>query len=95
MHRRIARRLAEDPAGVIAKAKENLRRWQCAAGGRLPAASAEWAGLLESLDPARLAALLTATDEESARLRQSSPFAGVLSAREVWEIKRTGRHATR
>jgi CRISPR/Cas system-associated endoribonuclease Cas2 len=39
--------------------------------------------------------ILSAETEEGQRLRQNSPFAGVLSAEEVWEIKaRHRRHAT-
>jgi CRISPR/Cas system-associated endoribonuclease Cas2 len=38
---------------------------------------------------------LCAETEEGQRLRQNSPFAGVLSPAEVWEIKsRLRRHAT-
>jgi len=38
--------------------------------------------------------LLVAESEQGQHLRQNSPFAGVLSPAEVWEIKNRQRHAT-
>jgi len=44
---------------------------------------------------AEICAALIAETEEGQRLRQNSPFAGVLPPDEVWEIKsRLRRHAT-
>lgn len=94
IHRRIARRMEQDAAPVIDKARDNLRRWLAQRGDdSLSSAFREWEGLLDSLSVAELSRLLVADDEKSARLRQSSPFAGVLSPQEVWEIKREGRYA--
>ncbi len=87
MHRRIARRLQSAPGEVIGKARENLRRWRETRGGILPPALEEWERLLDRLPPDELNALLVAEDEEAVRLRQSSPFAGVLPPQEVWSIK--------
>jgi hypothetical protein len=54
----------------------------------------EWRGIL-SRPLAEITAILTATTDEGQRLRQNSPFVGVLSPQEVWEIKsRIRRHAT-
>ena len=39
-------------------------------------------------------ATLAAETETGQRLRQNSPFAGILSPDEVWEIKLRHRHAT-
>lgn len=53
---------------------------------------AEWQELLaQPLD--EICAVLTAETEKARRLRQNSPFAGILNAREVWEVKQRFRHA--
>lgn len=41
-----------------------------------------------------ICAVLTSKTEPAQCLRQNSPFAGVLDAREVWDIKQKFRHAT-
>lgn len=94
IHRRIARQLDDDAVPVLRKARANLRRWLSVRGeDSLAAVYREWESLLGSLTVAQVSALLVADDERSTRLRQSSPFAGVLSPQEVWEIKRSCRHA--
>jgi hypothetical protein len=47
----------------------------------------EWRRLLE-LPVAEICGILTAETDEGQRLRQTSPFVGVLSPQEVWDIKR-------
>lgn len=92
--RRVAARLRQQPE-LLRVAHENLARWT-----RLNANTPsllhcyeEWRKVLES--PLESVCELLAEDsEEARRLRQNSPFAGVLSAKEVWELKRTMRHAT-
>ena len=94
IHRRIARRLDDDAVPVLEKARGSLRRWLSDRGeDSLAAVYREWESLLGSLTVAQVSALLVAEDERSTRLRQSSPFAGVLPPREVWEIKRSCHHA--
>ncbi len=89
MHRRIAALLAADPQRVLAKALDNLDRWSLR---RNDAASqaifVEWRELLTSSKPSEIATFLTSPDERALRMRQSSPFAGVLPPREIWAIKR-------
>lgn len=93
IHRRIARLLEEDPVRVIGKARGNLRSWLAQRGeDALCSTFREWEDLLDSLGVAELSRLLVAGDEKSVRLRQSSPFAGVLPPREVWEIKGSCSH---
>ncbi len=87
MHRLIAERLVAQPEMVIPKALDNLRRWTD--GACLSGAYAEWHAILVGKKPEEIAALLVSEDEDAVRLRQSSPFAGVLDAREVWKIKRS------
>lgn len=89
MHRRIAARLERDPDAVLAKAFANLDAWQERhRDSALNAVFQEWRDLLGALNPAEIGALITAEDERTIRLRQSSPFAGVLTPREVWAIKK-------
>ena len=76
-------------------ARSNLERWTRQNGGvpALRQSYEEWRVLLSrSLD--EVCSVLTAETEEGQRLRQNSPFAGVLPPREVWEIKARLRHAT-
>jgi CRISPR/Cas system-associated endoribonuclease Cas2 len=53
----------------------------------------EWRELLER-EVSEVCAILTAETDDGQRLRQNSPFAGILSPREVWEIKSRHQHAT-
>jgi len=83
MHRIIAERLRANPA-LLETAKSNLKRWNC------PERTwwREWSAILERHTLPEIAAILERDDEEGRRLRQSSPFAGVLSPQEVWKLKR-------
>ena len=74
LHEAVAARLEADPQ-LLEVARANLKRWLAAT----PAAPLrEWQRLLDTLSLPQLLRLLRARDEESARLRQSSPFAGLL-----------------
>jgi predicted DNA-binding protein len=82
MHRAIAERLRKHPA-LLEKAKENIRRW------RRQGANAhcldEWEAILaQGLD--EVIRFLLSESEEAARLRHSTPFAGVLTPRERWKF---------
>ena len=88
LHQRIAARMHENPAAVIGKAMDNLRRWQQGSEGSLSAAHQEWSEILARRTPSEIAALIVSDLPDAVRLRQSSPFAGVLGPREVWAIKR-------
>ena len=75
--RLIAAKLRSHPA-LVEKARSNLARWleTCSAGAR--PALLEWQRLLSGpID--ELLVLMEATDERSTRLRQSSPFCGILT----------------
>jgi len=93
IHRRVAERLQLDAHPVLAKALDNLHRWKNRRG---PTASdgdlQVWEDMIRTKNLSELLATLVSESEKASRLRQSSPFAGVLDAREVWEIKR--RHET-
>lgn len=85
--RAVARRLDDDPT-LIAKARATIRKWLADASPRVRPVLIEWENLLEG-PLATVQEVLTAESENAVRLRQSNPFAGVLSPRErmtiLWE----------
>ena len=92
--RRVAARLRASPAPLVA-ARANLDRWsrQNAEAPSLLRCYGEWREILQR--PIEdICEVLCADTDEGQRLRQNSPFAGVLSPAEVWEIKSRLRHAT-
>jgi hypothetical protein len=85
--RRVAERLRTNPA-LLDVARENLARWlrQNADAPALVQCYREWQAILEQpLED--ICSILETDSEENRRLRQNSPFPGVLSPREVWAIK--------
>jgi hypothetical protein len=79
-HRLIAAKLRADPA-VVDHARANLRRWLGTSSPNVRPVLLEWQAILDGArEP--LLALLESDDEHATRLRQSSPFAGVLSTAE-------------
>ena len=76
----IAARLRSEPA-LVEKARGNLARWleTCSAAARPDLL--EWQRLLSGPFD-ELLVLLEATDERATRLRQSSPFCGILTPEE-------------
>ena len=92
---RVAARLRVSPS-LLEVARANLARWTVrnADSPSLVRCYAEWESILRSpVD--NICDLLLAETEEAQRLRQNSPFAGVLAPAEVWEIKQRLRsHAT-
>jgi len=77
LHCLIARKIAADPR-LLDVARRNLAAWAARYGDRPPRALAEWRTVLARPWP-EIAALITDPGERAARLRQSSPFAGVLT----------------
>lgn len=89
---RIAAGLPEH-AEWIELARANLERWSRwnrDAPGLLRCYE-EWRQVLSRPLPV-ITAILTAETDQGQRLRQNSPFAGVLRPKEVWEIKSRLRH---
>jgi hypothetical protein len=79
LHRRVAEKILADPA-LLGTARANVLRWQAASATPLPALS-EWESILD--EPVEeVAALLTERSERAARLRQSSPFTGIITEAE-------------
>ena len=92
--RRVAGRLRLHPE-LVEVARANLARWsrQNASAKSLLRCYAEWQAILaRPLD--EICDLLCAETDDARRLRQNSPFAGVLTPAEVWEIKSHFHHAT-
>ena len=79
MHRLIAAKLQANPA-LLEKARENVRRWQ-ASDGRPTLALAQWEQILRG-PLSQVAQFLAERSERATRLRQSSPFAGILTETE-------------
>jgi len=87
-HAVIAQQLQENPISVLNHARRNLQRWSQRYGpSEQPYWLLDWerllAGPLTDLLP-----VLTSDSEAACRLRSSSPFAGILSARARWAIYR-------
>jgi len=79
LHGLVAKKLAAKPL-LIEIARENLRRWQHANDVVVPA-FVEWKAILNG--PFDLVVrILTERTENAQRLRQSSPFAGLLTESE-------------
>jgi hypothetical protein len=93
MARAVADRLRRNPE-LLEIARANLARWsrQNDSVGSLLRCYSEWEHILERpID--QICDLLCSDAEDAQRLRQNSPFAGVLSPAQVWEIKSRFRHA--
>ena len=87
--RRIVDLIDADPERKgLQKARETCARWHRDNPG---VAVAEWLGILQG-DWQTVRSILLDKGPEGCRLRQSSPFCGVLSPRERWAILRRFRH---
>jgi hypothetical protein len=89
LHEAVAAKLAERPE-LLDVARGNLERWL--RDRRVPALL-EWRDLLEHEPLASILDLLRSPSETATRLRQSSPFAGILTLEERGAILR--RHESR
>ena len=80
MHAVIAQKIERDRK-LLDVPRNNLQRWRARWDEQPPAWYEEWAGIMKR-PWAEIAAIITEPSEEGARLRQSSPFAGVLTVAE-------------
>lgn len=79
LHRLVAQKVLADPA-LLERARANMRRWQ-ENHGSPSFARAEWEQILSGpVD--QVAELLVERSERATRLRQSSPFTGILTEAE-------------
>lgn len=86
-HRAVATRLEREP-GLLAQAHERVRAWL--AREPQPYYARAWDEVL-SWPLARVVAFLSDPGERARELRQSTPFAGAIPARERWRIWREVR----
>lgn len=84
MHAVIARKIERDPK-LLQIARSNVERWSTQRNDERPTWLNEWRELLNQ-PWENIAALITEPSENGARLRQSSPFAGILTNQERWRI---------
>ena len=86
--RRIAAALPDHPEWIDL-ARANLRRWsERNAGSPWSLRNyAEWEALLDQ-PVAGVCAALTDDSDTGRRRRQNSPFTGILTPREVWDMKK-------
>lgn len=77
MHCLAAKKIEQDPA-LLHKVRRTLDRWRRHYGGDTPRALDEWDAILHWSWPA-IAGFVTDPGERATRLRQSTPFAGVLT----------------
>jgi hypothetical protein len=92
MARIIAAELLRRPE-LIAFARDNLARWS-ERNRNTPSLLRcydEWKAILDK-PVEEVCAILTAETDEGQRLRQNSPFTGILSPQTVWDLKRRLRH---
>lgn len=89
MHAVIARKIERDPK-LLQIARDNVERWLAQRGSKAPAWLSEWQYLLNQ-PWENIAALITEPTENGARLRQSTPFTGILTHQEWWRIYRAFR----
>jgi hypothetical protein len=80
MHAVIAQKIERAPE-LLNIALNNLERWRSRWDNDAPAWYGEWCEIMKR-PWAEIAAIITEPSEEGARLRQSAPFAGVLSVEE-------------
>ena len=84
MDRLIANRIMED-SSVLDKARSTLARWLDIADHSSRPALLEWKEILAG-SPSRVREVLLGEDDDCKRLRQSSPFCGILTNHERTQI---------
>jgi hypothetical protein len=93
MDRLIAQRLRENPA-VLDKARSVLAKWMTSCDASVRPVFEEWRAILGG-PISGVFAVLEGVDERSMRLRQSSPFCGILTPAERTAILMSYRHDQR
>ena len=84
VHRAMARKIRREPK-LFNRAHRNLARWEKRNRG-CSQPLREWKQILRDNDMAAVLRTITRANEEGDRLRQSSPFVGILSQGEVQAI---------
>src|SRR5438067_1351101 len=81
LDRLIAEKISNE-AALLEKARATLARWIQQRNPVIPSSLIEWRDCLAQSSFGEILNLLTGTDERARRLRQSSPFCGILSSEE-------------
>lgn len=87
-HCAVAQVLRREPEAVVTRARQNIARWiesDVYDEGERPSLF-EWDKILDNSSVGELIAIITEDSDEGQRLRQSTPFAGVLSEDERRKI---------
>ncbi|MDD5262462.1 MAG: hypothetical protein PHD76_11515 [Methylacidiphilales bacterium] len=87
LHKAIAQKLRGQPS-LLQTARNNVSRWLARDSSSPYDPVSEWNEILTRWSFDDILALLESEDEEAARLRQSSPFPGVLNESERLAILR-------
>ena len=88
LHRAVADRIRTNPR-LMEKARNNLQKYidQVAQENRTVSKSlSEWQDILTNRSREAVLEFLVSTGESASRLRQFSPFAGILTPKERWKI---------
>jgi hypothetical protein len=96
LHRAVAERIRENPK-LMEEATNNLHQHlqQSFSEGRKPVSSLlEWQELLENQSLDQVLEFMVSDSEKARRLRQSSPFAGIITLQERWRIYEAYRPGT-
>ena len=91
LHRAIAEKLRSEPS-ILERARERVRSWAERGGAHTYYVDA-WADVL-SRPIDEIEAFLVDGSEHARALRQTSPFAGALSARDRWRVWTSVRTST-
>jgi hypothetical protein len=84
LHRCVAKKLRKNPS-LLSIPMGNLKRWLSKNPGNATDSFLEWQRVLrQPLE--KILDILTADDEEGRRLRQSTPFTGILTEKERSKI---------
>ena len=78
LHAAIAKKIRQEPA-LLAIACTNLKRWKKTCSDNVRPLLVEWETLIEDWPLEKLLNFLAERSERANQLRQSSPFAGILS----------------
>lgn len=96
LHRAVADRIRKNHK-LMREAEQNLQRYlqQSFSEGKTPTRSLlEWQELLENKSLEEILEFMVSDSERARRMRQSSPFAGILSPQERWRIYEAYRLGT-
>src|SRR4051812_1922638 len=81
LHIAIADKIRREP-GLLDLARENIERWERRCSDEVRPVYEEWKGLINNWHLEKLLSFLAEKSERGNRMRQSSPFSGILTPAE-------------